>query len=56
MVETDNEQAVREQIAACRKYMTVEPTVRDIRNMLDSSVTEDVDIEALLEESKSESN
>lgn len=52
----DNEQLVREQIEACRKYMTVEPTVRDIRKMLDSSVTENVDIEQLLDETQEDSN
>lgn len=52
----DNEQLVREQIQACRKYMTVEPTVSDIQKMLDSSVTENVDIEQLLEETRTNSN
>lgn len=50
-----DEQAVREQIRACRKYMTIEPTEQDIKNMLDSSVTDGVDIERLLTETRGES-
>lgn len=50
----DNEELVRDQIRVARKFMTREPTARDIRKMMDSSITEDVDIEALLEETKTQ--
>lgn len=48
----ENEELVRDQIRIARKFMTREPTARDIRDMMDSSITEGVDVESILNETR----
>lgn len=47
-----DEELVRSQIRVARKFMTREPTARDIRKMMDFSIVENVDVEALLEDTR----